>query len=81
LKFEAMAKVHTKQLAVCIENTGYPTSLEKRKLYVVLRDAAAEKRNLIRIVDESGEDYLYPKAFFRPIALPHAVKRAVLAAA
>jgi hypothetical protein len=48
---------------------------------VALRDADAEKHGLIRILDESGEDYLYPKTFFRPIALPQSVKRAVLAVA
>ena len=56
-------------------------SLEKRKIYVALRDADAEKHGLIRVVDESGDDYLYPKSFFRSIALPLSVKRAVLAAA
>jgi hypothetical protein len=75
-----MAKTQAKQLVVCIDNDGYATSLEKRKIYVVLRDAAAEKHDLLRIVDESGEDYLYPKASFRSIALPQAVKKAVLAA-
>ena len=73
-------KDKTKQLVVCIDNEGYATSLEKRKIYIALRDAAAEKHGLLRIVDESGEDYLYPKRSFRPIALPQAVKRAVLAA-
>jgi hypothetical protein len=68
-------------LVVCVKNEGYSASLEKRKLYVALRDQAAEKHGLIRIVDESGDDYLHPKLFFRPIALPQAVKRAVLAAA
>lgn len=76
-----MAKPQTKQLVVCIDNEGHPASLEKRKIYVVLRDTAAEKHGLLRVVDESGEDYLYPKEFFREIALPQAVKRAVLAAA
>jgi hypothetical protein len=47
---------------------------------VALRDVVAEKHGMMRIVDESGEDYLYPKMFFRSIALPQAVKRAVLAA-
>jgi hypothetical protein len=75
-----MAKTQAKQLVVCIDNDGYATSLEKRKIYVVLRDAASEKHDLLRIVDESGEDYLYPKASFRSIALPQAVKKAVLAA-
>jgi hypothetical protein len=75
-----MAKTQAKQLVVCIDNDGYPASLEKRKIYVALRDAVAEKHGLLRIVDESGEDYLYPRAFFRSIALPQAVRRAVLAA-
>jgi hypothetical protein len=47
----------------------------------MFRDADAEKHGLLRIVDESGQDYLYPKAFFRPIALPQSVRKAVLAAA
>jgi hypothetical protein len=76
-----MAKTQAKQLVVCIDNDGYAVSLEKRKLYVALRDAAADKRGLVRIIDESGEDYLYPKTFFRSIALPEAVRKAVLAAA
>jgi hypothetical protein len=78
--FEPMTKTQAKQLVVCINNDGYAVSLEKRKIYVALRDAAAEKHGMLRIVDESGEDYLYPKTFFRTIALPQAVKRAVLAA-
>lgn len=78
--FEAMTKTQAKQLVVCVENDGYAVSLEKRKIYVALRDAAADKHDMLRIVDESGEDYLYPKALFRSIALPQAVRRAVLAA-
>lgn len=75
-----MAKTQSKQLVVCIDNDGYPASLEKRKIYVALADRAAEKHGLVRIVDESGGDYLYPKTFFRAIALPLSVKKAVLAA-
>jgi hypothetical protein len=75
-----MTKTQAKQLVICVENTGYAASLEKRKIYVALRDAAAEKHGMMRIVDESGEDYLFPKTFFRPIALPQAVRRAVLVA-
>jgi hypothetical protein len=75
-----MTKTQAKQLVVCVENDGYATSLEKRKIYVALRDSGADKHGMRRIIDESGEDYLYPKAFFRPIALPQAVKKAVLAA-
>jgi hypothetical protein len=76
-----MSKPVSKQLAVCINNEGYAASLEKRKIYVVLRDPVAEKRSLLRVVDESGDDYLYPKTFFRSIALPQSIKKAVLAAA
>jgi hypothetical protein len=65
---------------VCIDNEGYPASLEKRKIYLALADRAAEKHGLIRIVDESGDDYLYPKTFFRMIALPQSVNKAILAA-
>ena len=71
----------SKYTVVCIENEGYEASLEKRKIYLALRDNRAEKENLMRIIDESGEDYLYPKALFRSITLPQTVKKAVLAAA
>jgi hypothetical protein len=77
-----MPKLPSKQLVVCVKNDGYAASLEKRKqLYLVVKDAAAEKHGLLRIVDEFGEDYLYPKVFFRPIALPRSVRKAILAAA
>jgi hypothetical protein len=76
-----MAKTTAKQLLVCVDNEGYPASLEKRKIYVALPDRDAERQDLVRIIDESGEDYLYPKAFFRAISLPQSVKKAVLAAA
>jgi hypothetical protein len=76
-----MSKLPSRQLVVCVKNDGYPASLERRKLYVVLKDQDADKHGLMRIVDESGADYLYPKLYFRPIALPQSVKRAVLAAA
>lgn len=75
-----MTKTQAKQLVVCVDNDGYAASLEKRKIYVALRDTAADKHGMLRVVDESGEDYLYPKALFRTIALPQAVKKAVLAA-
>jgi hypothetical protein len=71
----------SKQFVVCTNNEGYAASLERLKIYVALKDAAADKHGLLRIIDESGDDYLYPKAFFRPIALPQSVRKAVLAAA
>jgi hypothetical protein len=76
-----MARQPSKQFVVCVDNEGYSASLEKRKIYLALRDPSAEKHGLIRVVDESGDDYLYPKTFFRSIALPLALKRAVVAAA
>jgi hypothetical protein len=76
-----MAKPRSKQLVVCVNNEGYPASLERRKIYVMLRDQASEKHGLLRVIDESGDDYLYPRMFFRSIALPPATKKAVLAAA
>lgn len=69
------------QLVVCIENRGYAVSLEKRKIYVAVQDQDAEKQGLLRIIDESGDDYFCPKNFFRPIELPQALKKAILAAA
>jgi hypothetical protein len=75
-----MAKSASKQLVVCVDNDDYSASLEKRKIYVVLPDRFAEKRGLVRVIDESGDDYLYPAELFRSIALPLSVRRAVLAA-
>jgi len=73
--------MYSKQLFICIQNEGYAVSLEKRKIYVAHRDAAAEKNGLLRIIDETGDDYLYPKSLFRSVMLPLSLKRAVLAAA
>jgi len=75
-----MAKQTSTQLVVCIDNEGYGASLERRKIYVALRDAPAEKHGLLRVIDESGDDYLYPRKLFLSIALPQAIRKAVLAA-
>jgi hypothetical protein len=64
-----------------VKNDGYAVSLERRKLYVVLADAQAARHGQVRVIDESGEDYLYPERFFLPIDLPQAVCRRVLQAA
>lgn len=76
-----MSRAHARQLFVCVANAGYPASLEVRKIYVGLRDLEAERHGLLRIIDESGEDYLYAKDLFRPIDLPASTKKAVFAAA
>lgn len=63
------------QFVVCVKNEGYPASLELRKIYRVIPDARAAKHRLIRVIDESGEDYLYQAAYFVPIELPQAVEK------
>jgi hypothetical protein len=73
-------KTSAKHFVVCLRNKGYEVSLERRKIYQVLPDAEAAKHSLVRVVDESGEDYLYPKGFFAAIELPQPIRRAVLAA-
>jgi hypothetical protein len=65
------------RFAVCVNNKGYEVSLERRKIYQVLPDAGAEKHGMVRIIDESGEDYLFPATWFVPIALPLATQRAL----
>ncbi|MDQ3258684.1 MAG: hypothetical protein M3R15_33255 [Acidobacteriota bacterium] len=69
------------KFAVCINNEGYPASLELRKIYQVMPDEKAAKHNLVRVIDESGEDYLYPERFFVRIELPQAAEEAFLHAA
>ncbi len=64
---------------VCLSNRGYAASLEARKIYVALVDAKAAADGFVRVVDESGEDYLYPKARFEPIKVSRRVEQAVAA--
>lgn len=68
-------RMKTEGFAVCLQNAGFAASLEVRKLYPVLKDADAEANDLIRVVDESGEDYLYPACMFRKLTLPGDVQR------
>jgi hypothetical protein len=69
------------QFAVCVNNAGYPASLELHKIYRVIPDEDAAKEGDIRVVDESGEDYLYPAERFAMLKLPQAVQDAILYAA
>ena len=55
---------------LCIDDGGYPESLELRKVYAVLPDERAARNNYIRVIDETGEDYLYPAKYFVPIQIP-----------
>jgi hypothetical protein len=68
------------QYVVCIKNDEYPASLEVRKIYRVLRDPAANKLGLLRVIDESGEDYLYPEDHFIAIKLTPVIERFVRSA-
>jgi hypothetical protein len=65
-----------KMFVVCIKNEGYAASLELRKIYEVIPDEHAANHQMIRVVDESGEDYLYPSDFFIPIDLPKPIEQA-----
>lgn len=61
--------------AICIHNGEYAGTLELRKVYEVLEDPVAAKRNFIRVIDESGEDYLYPRSWFVPVEVPESVEQ------
>ncbi len=69
------------RFAVCVNNAGYPVSLELHKIYRVIPDADAAKDGDIRVIDESGEDYLFPALWFATIKLPPAVQESILRAA
>jgi hypothetical protein len=71
----------SRRLVICLDNSGYEVSLERRKIYVALPDAEAARHGRIRVVDESGDDYLYPEGRFVEAELPQATRRAVMQAA
>jgi len=68
------------RFAVCVRNDGYPASLERNKIYRTIPDADAASDGDLRIVDESGEDYLYPKPWFVVIEVPSAVRASLVKA-
>jgi hypothetical protein len=63
------------RFAICLRNDDYPASLELRKLYPVLDDEFAAQHGMIRVIDESGEDYLFPSEYFVRVSLPQAVEK------
>jgi len=71
------SKESSYDFVVCINNENYPASLELHKIYRVLPDEDAVVEGDIRIIDESGEDYLYPAAYFVPINVPHIVEESL----
>lgn len=74
-----MAKAR-RSFAVCIRNDEHEVSLELRKIYEVIPDAVATRHRQVRVIDESGEDYLFPASWFAALELPAPTKRAVMAA-
>ncbi len=67
-----------RHFGVCVRNDGYEESLEPRKIYEILEDAEAQTHDMIRVIDEEGEDYLYPQDWFLPIELPDNIEEAVV---
>jgi hypothetical protein len=65
---------------VCVTNAGYPAALEKRKIYTAIVDAEADRVGMVRVIDESGDDYLYPRNFFSEIHVSPALAKALAAA-
>ena len=74
------SKQNLPEFVVCINNSDYPASLELHKIYRVLVDKDAKEEGDIRIIDESGEDYLYPSSYFAPIQVPQTVEESLLRA-
>jgi hypothetical protein len=68
----------SKRFAVCIDNTNYEASLIRSKVYRILPDSGAAKDDFVRIIDESGEDYLYHKNHFVFVDFPKAVQKKLL---
>ena len=67
-----------KHYVFCLDNSGYEASLVVHKVYEVIPDPRAEKDNLTRVIDESGEDYLFDSSHFAPIELPAEIERALI---
>lgn len=76
-----MEEQKKQQFVICLKNDEYEASLEVRKVYRVVSDPQASPLQMIRVVDESGEDYLYPQEMFASIELPQAVIEALSLAA
>ncbi len=72
-----MSKNATRRYVICIKNDEYDVDLSLGKVYRVIADHVGEARGFVRIVDESGEDYLYPSDFFLPIAVSKTIQKAL----
>lgn len=67
-----------RHFVICIDNANYQAALELRKIYETIPDDEAARLGFMRVIDESGEDYLYPVSYFVPIELPRKAERAML---
>jgi hypothetical protein len=76
--FELISEIksNTQHYVLCVSNEKYQASLEARKIYQCIPDTKAEAHGQIRVIDESGEDYLYPIDIFLPIEIPEEATRA-----
>jgi hypothetical protein len=70
----------SRYFVLCLSNHGYEASLEARKIYVALPDADAQAHDQVRVVDESGEDYLFPAARFTAVSVSPTLRKRLLAA-
>ena len=68
-------RIVSSHFAICVHNGEYAGTLELRKVYEVLDDPVAATRRFVRVIDESGEDYLYPESWFVPVAVPERVEQ------
>jgi hypothetical protein len=69
---------HKRRFAICVDNADYEASLILRKIYEIIPDEAAARDDLLRIIDESGEDYLYHQSHFIVVEFPIEVEHALL---
>jgi len=75
-----LAQARATRVVVCLTNAGYEVSLEPRKFYLAIRDPEAEAHEQLRVVDESGEDYLFPASYFATMKLAPGLRRRLFAA-
>lgn len=73
--------IEKQRFVICVNNKDYPSSLQLWKVYRVLPDDKGNRHKMLRVIDESGEDYLFSASYFVPVELPKAVESALLAAA
>ena len=80
IKLKSSKNKMQQKFVICVDNQGYEVSLERWKIYRVIQDEKADSHAQIRVVDESGEDYVYPEKYFTPVKLPKSVEEALITA-